>query len=343
MTTRMAESRLNLTSQTLTGQATVRLDRLEHPYGPCPAAFEALHAEPTGSSEAQSDQLRRRLSEVFRVKERMICLLDGKVEGLANIVQAAPGPLVSFPPSEIASLVQRNWPSRAQVAMPRGVGATARLVPDLVADLPSDGLAIIDFPSDPLGTLLAPTDAVRLARACKYLVVDERFAEFAGLSLLSLATEFDNIVIMRSFDVWAGLAAAPCSWIVAPPRARRELGLESAVIDAATAAAALATLDDLPSVEATLRVVRSERSHLYRMLRKISFLEPVPSWGPFVAARVGLGRRDQVVRGLKDQGVIIHVPQQKGLEAYIRFGIGARSDMDRLQSALLAVAGEIVA
>jgi histidinol-phosphate/aromatic aminotransferase/cobyric acid decarboxylase-like protein len=108
-------------------------------------------------------------------------------------------------------------------------------------------------------------------------------------------------------------------------------------------AGALATLDSLDSVDATLRLLREERSRLYRFLRKLSFLEPIPSWGPFLAARVELVPRARVVSGLASRGVYVHVPEEPGLERVLRVGIGSRSAMDRLREALLELGSELLA
>lgn len=160
--------------------------------------------------------------------------------------------------------------------------------------------------------------------------------------MLPLAVEFDNVVVLRSFDAWAGFQHPICTWAVTSSRAAAELNLEHAVLEPESIAAALATLDNLTSLGATLRLIREERSRLYRLLRKLSFLEPVPSWGPFLAARVQLVRRDDVVDGLLARKVRVHAPTETGLERYIRIGIGSRSCMESLRVALIDLAPELV-
>jgi histidinol-phosphate/aromatic aminotransferase/cobyric acid decarboxylase-like protein len=108
-------------------------------------------------------------------------------------------------------------------------------------------------------------------------------------------------------------------------------------------AAAIATLDNMASFDVMLRSIREERSRLYRFLRKLSFIEPIPSWGPFLAARVNLAPRQAVVAGLLARGIRVHAPTQAGLEQVIRIGIGSSTSMDRFQRALLDLAPELVA
>ena len=91
-----------------------------------------------------------------------------------------------------------------------------------------------------------------------------------------------------------------------------------------------------------LALIRDERSRLYRALRKLSYLQPLPSWGPFVAARVEVGDRDQLLALLGARGIRVHAPQEPGLERYIRIGIGMRSSMEYLRQSLLDIAPEML-
>jgi histidinol-phosphate/aromatic aminotransferase/cobyric acid decarboxylase-like protein len=323
--------------------ATLRLDGLRHPYGPCPAALEVIGTGRTVASMASPNWLRRRLADVFRVPANAVWFGGAIDDTLVALCQNAAGPIVTLPPSASATMLARETAHNSHIRIARGLGTTSLLNVELAADIPADAVAIVESPSDPLGSLLSPTEAIRLARACRLLVIDERYAEFAGRSLLSLATEFDNVVILRSFAEWSGPDEAPSSWVVTRSDLPQAPWSQAEHVDADACGAALAALSSLRSVEATLRLVREERSRLFRMLRKLSYLDPIPSWGPFVSARVAIGSREAVVAGLLERGIRVHAPCEQGLEAYLRFGIGSYSEMDRLKAALIDLAPEILA
>jgi histidinol-phosphate aminotransferase len=194
-----------------------------------------------------------------------------------------------------------------------------------------------------LGLLLSPADLVRLSRACACVVVDERFAEYSEFSLLPITRELDNVVVIRSFESWAGLSELACAWAVASPRLAGALQLATAAVKPEAIAGAMATLENHASVAATLKLVREERSRLYRFLRKLSFLEPLPSWAPFITARVTIVSRQSLIDGLTTRGIRIYAPSEPGLEQYVRIGIGSRTAMDRLQAALLEIGRELIA
>jgi histidinol-phosphate aminotransferase len=322
--------------------STARLDLTRNPFGPCPAALEALEARDGHLPADVPQALSRQLGITFRVPREAIVLTEGADAGLAAVVRALDGPLVLVPPSTLATMVAASEPSRPVHLLARGPGRLGSVPADVAGDLPVHGVAVVDSPTDPLGAVLRPQNAVRLARGCRWLVVDERFAEFGGTSLLPLALEFPNIVVIRSFAAWAGIAEPGVGWVMGPPALRQAICGTVASPSPRAVAAALATLEHLADVEATLRVVRAERSRLFRLLRKFSFLQPLPSWGPYLAARVELVDRDTLVVGLASRGVCVDAPPEPGLERFVRIGIGTRREMQILESALRELAPELV-
>jgi len=321
---------------------TIRLDLTQNPYGSCPAAIEALELCPPTPLAPLAAALRNRLSEIYHVPAGSIHLVRSADEASRGIAGRHLGPLVAFPPTASASLLAESRRGSDIVSIARGPGRDAVIGPDVASDIPENGLAIIDSPSNPLGSLLSPADAIRLSRVCTSVVVDERFAEFSGFSLLPLALELDNVVVVRSFETWAGLPGVSCAWAVAPPRLAHLLESAQPLVEPEAIAGALAALQDRAPVAATLKLVREERSRLFRFLRRLSFLEPLPSWAPFITARVSIVPRYDLTEGLAQRGIRVHAPSEPGLEDYIRIGIGSRTAMDRLRAALLELGPALV-
>ncbi|MCC2626876.1 MAG: histidinol-phosphate aminotransferase [Thermomicrobiales bacterium] len=323
--------------------STIRLDLMQNPHGPCPAATAAIETCQEFPSDSNGATFRREIAEIYRVSAESVHFLGSVDAGIRDIVGRHDGPVVAFPPSGTATLVAECTLRCDPVMVARGLARDAVVGPDFAADLPENALVIVDSPSNSLGLLLSPADLVRMSRACACVVVDERFAEYSGFSLLPLARELDNVLIIRSFESWAGLPELTCAWAVASPRLADAVKLAPAAVKPKAIAAAIATLENHASVVATLKLVREERSRLYRFLRKLSLLEPLPSWAPFITARATIVSRRSLVDGLAKRGIRIHAPSEAGLEQYVRIGIGSRTAMDRLRAALLELGPELIA
>jgi histidinol-phosphate/aromatic aminotransferase/cobyric acid decarboxylase-like protein len=320
----------------------IRLDHAHNPYGACPAAIEAVEACLESPSDLLEGTFRRRLSQVYRVPVGSIHLFGSVDSAICVLASRHPGSVIAFPPATIANAMIESCRRSDLVSLARGAGADAVVGPEFASDIPANGLAVIDSPTNPLGSIVSPADVVRLSRACAWVLIDERLAEYSGFSLLPLALELDNVIVMRSFASWAGLPEISCAWAVIPPGLVEVIEPATTAVKPEAMAVAMATLENQDSVAATLKLVREERSRLYRFLRRLSFIEPLPSWGPFITGRVTVASRQELIDGLAKRGIRIHAPKEPGLEDYVRIGIGSRTAMDRLRAVLLELGPELV-
>jgi histidinol-phosphate/aromatic aminotransferase/cobyric acid decarboxylase-like protein len=286
------------------------------------------------STRVLAELIRERLAAIYRMPGDAIRLI-GTIEHVRDHVAGlTTGPVVTFPPSASATTFA-TIDGMEVIAIARGWSGEATVDAATAADLPSAAIAWIESPSDPLGGLAAVADVVRLARACHAVVVDERLAQSAGQSLLPLAGEFENVVVLRS--VLGPSDLKPVGWWAAgAPRALSRLALEETLPPAVAAemAAALSERDN----RGTAARVRAERSRLFRMLRKFSFTEPIRSWGPFIPVRIDLLSRERFVAELANRGIYVHRPAEEGLERFVRIAVGTRAATDRLQAALREMA-----
>lgn len=303
---------------------------------------EALAQSDASGNAIREDLIRHRLAADYRLTERNLVLVSDVDTALGEIAARTDGPLILFSPSATTHALKSASSHRNVIEVGRGPGRDGMISLDTASDLPHDGMAVIASPGDPLGNLLAANDAVRLARSCAWLIIDERYAEYAGQSLLNVASEFSNVIVLRSFQARLGVTEATTGWVAGSTRARDLLSGISTPMSPGIAEALLASYASGPSGRMLLALIRDERSRLYRALRKLSFLQPLPSWGPFVAARVEVGDRDQLLALLGAKGIRVHAPQEPGLERYIRIGIGLRSSMEYLRLSLLDIAPEML-
>ena len=329
------------------GDGPLRLDLLVNPYGPSVQVQDALAGSdelhlPAGPRETR---LQLRLAQVVGVPPEWLLLANGVDEllGMIFLWRRERAPLVLFPPSDPDDERRAARHGIEVVRLQRAATFALDLDLETLAELPSGATALVGSPNDPTGTLLGSQDAVRLTRACELVVVDERHVQYCGRTLVPLTREFDNLIVVRSFETWAGLAGFPFAYAVAPPRLVERLVPYRRPGGVATGAvlAAAATLDDLAYVRATVERVREERSRLYRTLRKLNIVRPFPSWANFLLARVERGDADESARELVHRGIQVHRPPQPELASFLRVSATRPDHTDALKRALIEIAASL--
>lgn len=331
----------------LDNDGLMRLDLLGNPYGPSVNVFEALASCDSLHlpAEAAETALRHRLAALHRVPPSWLVLANGIDELLGMILlwRRQHGPLLLFPPHAPADAVRAARHQIDTITFQRAPTFALDLDPAAAVDLPADATALITSPNDPTGNLLGAQEAVRLSRACALVVVDECHGASSGRTLIPLVREFENLVVIQSFETWAGLAGLPLAYALAPPKLANELAAYRRQDGVAMAAvvAANATLDDLSRVRTTVHWLRQERSRLFRTLRKLNLVRPLASWSTFLLVQVERGDRATVVAGLARRGLVVHVPLQPELAPFIRVSAGRPEQTDALKQALIEIAAEV--
>jgi histidinol-phosphate aminotransferase len=325
----------------------LRLDLLVNPYGPSIRVQEAIAAAtdlhlPTFARETA---VRQTLAAAINVPPERLVLTCGIDEAIAAIFnwRRDAGPVVLFPPSDIShEIMARRFGIETQ-SVPRSFRFAVDVDPAATWDVPPSATALVMSPNDPTGTPLSPQDAVRLSRRCEIVVVDERHVDYGGRSLVPLVREFDNLVVVQTFETWAGLAGFPFAYLIAPPTLAGQIARyrSRAELPAASLIAAEATFADLAYVRAAAHRVREEKARLYRTLRKLNMLRPIPSWANFLLARVERGDPILFERELAERGIFVHRPPQPGLAEHLRISaVGPESTLE-LKRALIEIASTL--
>jgi histidinol-phosphate aminotransferase len=328
----------------LTLDSTIRLDLVTNPYGPSIRAQEALASADDLHlpSDSRANDLKTRLAGVVAVPPDWLTLGNGADELVRTILAASgrPAPIVNFPPTESeAGRIAKDFGSEI-FSVPRSHRFGVDLDPAESPAFPTDAIAIVMSPNDPTGTSLTAQDAVRLSRTCKLVIIDERHGAYGGRSLVPLVREFDNLIVLQSFETWASLSGFPIAYAIAPPSISKRIAASAPAHGVAmgSVVAATATLDDLAFVRGAIGRIREEKSRLYRTLRKLNMVRPLPSWANFVLVRVERGDRDYFVHELADRGIIIHRPNQPELANYFRVSATGAEQTFALKQALIEAA-----
>jgi histidinol-phosphate aminotransferase len=343
MTAPSERSRLRRTAPL---HALLRLDQVANPYGPSIRALEAIAsaADLHFPNFEREQALRDRIAAFENVPPSWITLANGLDELVLSLLLARRdrGPLVVFPPTDRS--VER-LATRAGVevfSIPRSHRFAVEVDPELNLDIPNRATAYVQSPNDPTGILLAPVNAVRLTRIAELVIVDERHGAYSPRSLRPMIGEFTNLVVLKTFETWAGLAGLPLAYAIAPPRLSARFA-EAMIRPPAGGAviAAEATLDDLAYVEATVERIRNEKSHLFRTLRKLNMIRPFPSWANFLTARIERGDPARFDAELRARGISWRSPAAPELPGFVRISAATPDATIALKNALIEIAANL--
>jgi len=329
----------------------VRLDSDENPYGCSLRVLEVLGSAESlhrpGDPEARD--LRAALESYALCARDRITIGAGPAESLERVLRVlttpgqavvVPGPTRPLYAAVAARLGLRVVTAPLTRTFDVDVDALLRLLEDQ-----RPAALILPAPNDPTGTTIGPTEVVRLLRTDLPVLVDESLYEFAGRSVAPLVTEFENLLVLRDFAVWAGLGGLPISYTLSARPLAAQLR-QAAVFGGATSApgraaqlAALASLQDVAMLRTNVRALRQERGRLFRSLRKLNLLQPFPSDAHFLLCAMTRGNAAAVRDHLADHdGIIVRALATPALPNHLRISVGRPQDTDALMRGLLRIA-----
>ncbi|MDP2916382.1 MAG: aminotransferase class I/II-fold pyridoxal phosphate-dependent enzyme, partial [Dehalococcoidia bacterium] len=191
-------------------------------------------------------------------------------------------------------------------------------------------------PNNPTGTLIPKKDVMELAETGIPLVIDEAYYEFSRETALPLVSQYPNLIVLRTFSKWAGLAGLRVGYGFFPPKiADYLLKIKPPYnINAAALVAVRESLNDADYLLSTVKKMIAERDRLFTLLSKISFLKPVPSRANFILCAVLKGEAVIVQRELEEKGILTRYYDTPLLRNYIRFSVGKSEHTDILIKAL---------
>ena len=329
----------------------IKLSSNENPYGPSPMAMEAyrnatefLHRYPDGGSV----ELRAAIAKKHNIDPARIVCGTGSDELIALLCRSYCGEgdevlytrhgFLMYPIAALAAgatPVQADEPQR-------------RTDLDCLLSSITDKTKIIFIanPNNPTGALVKASDLRAFhaqLRADIMLVIDSAYAEYVEeedyTDGLDMVTEFDNVVMLRTFSKIYGLGGMRIGWsyssIAIADVLNRVRGIFN--INIAAQAAGIAALKDDNYVSKSLRN-NSEQKKIFSDRLINMGLVVYPSEGNFVLFSLGTAdRAADCLNRLKADGILLRGMDAYGLPDCIRATIGLPEDMDEVARAIGAI------
>jgi len=326
----------------------IKLNSNESPYGPSPAVLDALrnHTWYNNYPDTNATALRAALSAYTQLDERFIVLGHGSMEVISLLWQiflSAGDNILCCPPTFSLYLTETTLCGASVVEVPRLPGYELDVEGILAALTTETKLIVLCSPNNPTGNPISEVDLLTLLETGRIVVVDEAYVEFSDQprGFAHLVPRYRNLVVLRTFSKWAGLAGLRIGyglfpeWIATYMR-RAQCPFE---VNVAGHIAAIATLQDLPYIMGNVHKIVQERARLFEVLARQPYLEPVPSQGNYILARVvGPNVTPQKVRSVvESHGILLRYFSQSHLRDFLRVTVGLPEHTDKLAAALATI------
>jgi histidinol-phosphate aminotransferase len=207
-------------------------------------------------------------------------------------------------------------------------------------------LFFITSPNNPDGSVLDEKTIDALLELPTLIVLDEAYIEFAddklgaGLSRIREVPSRENLVVLRTFSKWAGLAGlrigygAFPQWLM-PTLWKSKQPYNVNVTASVAAQVSIAHADELAVI---VSLLQNERERMFPALQGVPYLQPYPTRSNFILYRVV--ERDALelkTRLAQEHGILVRYFNKPGLRDHIRISVGRPEDTDKLFSSLNAL------
>ena len=327
----------------------IKLDANENPYGPLPVVRKALgeldfpHIYPDPESRA----LRKSLEAFTSVPAEYLLAGSGADELIDLLMRIFLEPndcILSCPPTFGMYSFDAELNAGRCIEAPRNA--------DFSLDMKSIRKAVEAFhpklffitsPNNPDGSLIESNVMDELLSLPALIVLDEAYIEFAGENLGSSLSRIrevpsrENLVVLRTFSKWAGLAGLRIGYGAFPLWLMPTLwkSKQPYNVNVAASVAAQVSLEHADELVKVVERLKNERTRLFAALQEISYLKPYPTQSNFILCQVIEHDAAELKSRLaQEHGIFIRYFNKPGLRDAIRISVGRTQDTDALIKAL---------
>ncbi|MBW6472031.1 MAG: histidinol-phosphate transaminase [Anaerolineaceae bacterium] len=328
----------------------VKLDANENPYGPAPAVKKVLTNLKNINiyPDPESRALRAKLSEFTGVDQDLLLAGAGADEliDLLLRVMLEPGEVVINCPPTFGMYpfdTRLNNGIVFEVTRNNDFSINTNKIHEAVAEN-SARILFLTSPNNPDGSLISDEDLKQILELPVLVVLDEAYIEFTGdtpadwrnKSHIEWVPSYENLVVLRTFSKWAGLAGLRVGYGAFPEWLMPALWAAKQPYNVNVAAnqAAIESLRSLDFLAKNVIKIRQDQKKLFGMLSALPYLEPVPTEANFILCRVKNFPASYLKNYLLEKGIMVRYYETPLLENYIRISVGKPADHLRLMQAL---------
>ena len=325
----------------------IKLDANENPFGCLPAVTQALAGCKNYSiyPDAGQTKLRNAIALYAGVEPERIVAGAGSDQLIDLLLRLTVRPgdeIINLPPTfGMYSFYARLSGARViEVERDPDFGIDADAVEKQIT--PKTRMVFIANPNNPSGNLCSRGQIKQLLESGRTIVVDEAYYEFSRETVADWVGSYPNLIILRTFSKWAGLAGLRIGYgIFDSGTAAYLMRIKDPYnINTAAQTAALAALAHKAELYVQVKTILYEKERLFNHLAGIDGIQPYPSTANFILCSCISCDAPEIVAELKNRGILVRYFDHPRLKNFIRISVGKPEHNDILVETLKEILGE---
>ena len=329
-------------------QVFIKLNTNENPYGPSPAALEAIR-QATGDElrlypDPETSHLKEAIASTFNLSADHIFVGNGSDEVLAHGFNAF---FTGKAPILFADITYSFYKTYCELY---GIEHTKIPLSDAFEYDTSDyaiacGGVVIANPNAPTGIAmpLSGIEQILQQNPDVVVLVDEAYVDFGGDSAVDLVPHHDNLLVVQTFSKSRSLAGMRVGFAVGQPHLIEGLrrikdSFNSYPIGRLSLEGALAAWSDLDWFDTTRKKVIADREMVTAKLGTLGFTV-LPSAANFVFASHKTVPARDLLLGLRTRGILVRHFNHARIDNWLRISIGTSEECGKLVEAVADIVG----
>jgi histidinol-phosphate aminotransferase len=328
----------------LPSHKVIKLDGNENPYGCSPKVYQGLATYPYYHNYPDPEQreLRKALEEYTGLDRRhIVCGMgsDDLIDLVLRLFLKPGDEVINCPPTFGMYPFSTDVCGGRVVDVPRTEGFALDMAGTKKALTKRTKVIFVASPNNPTGNTATEKEIMELVGTGKIVVVDEAYFEFSNVTVANLVPSYPNLIVLRTFSKWAGLAGLRIGYGFFPVDIANYLMKikQPYNANAAAQAAVLASLADIEYLRANVARIVAERQRLFGKLKELDWLRPYPSSGNFILCSLRKGEAREIWQQLRKKGIFVRYFDTPLLKDCLRISVGRPEDTDALVEALKEV------
>ncbi len=318
-------------------ESIIKLDANENPYGCSPRVSQALAAYPDLNIYPDDGQtrLRKLLGGYTGVDARHIVAGSGSnqlIDLVLRLLISKGDEVINCVPTFGIYRFSTELCGGTLVEVPRDENFAVKVGAVKAAISKRTKVIFLVNPNNPTGTLMPQKDILEILDTGLPVLIDEAYYEFSRQTVAPLLSRYENLMVLRTFSKWAGLAGLRVGYGLFPPKIADYL-LRIKIpynVNVAALVAVQESLKDINYLMSNVKAIIAERERLFGELTKLGWLKPFPSQANFILCSVLNGEAGELRQKLQDKGILVRYFAEPRLRNFIRISVGKPEHTDAL-------------